>query len=299
MFQISDFINKHEFVAKLNKLISFDGKYSSLKDIPTAFPPKEHSHSVVNENSEPNSLGFISNETYQQLKKNLEVFAIDSSYIWNSWNSFEKVNLLGVIPFFSEKISANIYYQEILCTAQEQDINIDPFKNNVIDIFFDSQSFSLYEFSLVMGIWSNFCAWDSSDLDVVKKYIDYKTDFALFVPITFKLEVPCNEVNIDLKTTINITDEKISRAISTNRINFGIDRTCFLVNTNHDLFVMGSEGDLYSNHLLHILPDETYSCSQSRSLLFIEERRTITIQTLLEYRPNMGSYHKLRVLNVS
>lgn len=47
MFQVSDLINKHEFVAKLNKIFSFDGKYSSLTDIPTTFPPEEHSHNIA------------------------------------------------------------------------------------------------------------------------------------------------------------------------------------------------------------------------------------------------------------
>lgn len=65
MFYIYDYINKSEFVKKLKQI--FDGKYSSLKNIPSEFKPISHQHDCVDFSS--SNSGFVSSDTLKELSE--------------------------------------------------------------------------------------------------------------------------------------------------------------------------------------------------------------------------------------
>lgn len=303
MFKITDFILKREFIAKLNNKLSnlfeFDGKYSSLSDIPVKFKPAKHTHTIIDETSESGSAGFIDYKTINNLKSHIKECEPNSDYIWGDFSAQNNVNILGIIPFFTGKIPAGIIYQNAIWDSQEVNVNIDPFKHNVINVT-NVHNLPLIEISLIMQNLSGFCSWNSSALEEIKRYIDYRRDYAWFIPITFKIAVPCREMNFDFFNRIKILNENIKRFIREDQIEFSVDRTSFLVNSNHDLYLMGSVGSANSIHLLHVIPYEALTVTLDRYELFITgEPRIITIQTILEIRPNLGSYHRLRVLNLS
>ena len=296
MFKIADLINKHEFIAKLNNRLSnlFDGKFSSLKEVPNEFTPVKHSHEIVTEKSEEGSIGFIDYNTLNSLK---ETFQPNANYVWQVVDTESNVNLRGVVSYFADKINSDFLYQTTSWNSREVAITINPFKHNVIYATVGS-NLPLIELSLVMQELSDFYDWHNLETRNLKEYI-MQFDATLVIPITFKIELPCAEMNIDFKPFIKILDEGIMTVFNKNEIPFRVDRTCFLVNLNHDLYIMGSNGDSDSVHFLHLLPDEGLSCTSSdRTNLFIRESRMITIQTLLEYKSGYSVNH-LRVIHVS
>lgn len=292
MFDVSNLINKREFIKKLNDktLNLFDGKYSSLTEIPTEFPPEEHTHELVSSEN----VGFVDSQTVNVLKNGIKNVEPNVNYQWLGFSNESVVCLRGIIPYFVEKNNSGVSCQTIINSSSEETFNIDPFKHNVIELI-EVKELSVVEIALEINELLGFCLWDYSNIDCVSEYFS-KVDGSIVIPITFKIEVPLFDIDLCLVPRIQINNNYIRRIFQTDRFDFKLNSCCHLENMNHDIYV---NSDMDSNTLLYVRPDAGYSLvNGNRYHLFVNERRLVTIQTLLDINPK-NSVHTLHLLHVS
>ena len=292
MFDVSNLINKREFIKKLNDktLNLFDGKYSSLTEVPTEFPPEEHTHELVSSEN----VGFVDSQTVNVLKNGIKNVEPNVNYQWLGFLNESVVCLRGIIPYFVEKNNSGVSYQTIINSSSEETFNIDPFKHNVIELI-EVKELSVVEIALEINELLGFCLWDYSNIDCVSEYFS-KVDGSIVIPITFKIEVPLFDMKLCLVPRIRINNNHIIRIFQADRFDFKLNSCCHLENMNHDIYV---NSDMDSNTLLYVRPDAGYSLvNGNRYHLFVNERRLVTIQTLLDIAPK-NSVHTLHLLHVS
>lgn len=133
MFQVSDFINLREFIAKLNSKLSnlFDGKYSSLSEIPTEFPPEGHTHDIVTE-TEP---GFISSFDFDFFKNSCTPTPFihnEEGYAWIGNAFYTPINLNGYAALCCNKLSYNVKKYSCRALATFEGPYISLFHQNII-----------------------------------------------------------------------------------------------------------------------------------------------------------------------
>lgn len=140
MFGIKDFVNPYEFIKKLNDKISnlFDGKYSSLTEIPTEFPPEDHTHKLVSELND----GFVSVEMLNKLLNNIskEDRRTVISYVFNSLTNLLNIQRPQVIwdsntPSITPIVASD--FQELLfCKYQYKchNVRFDATTNDVVQV---------------------------------------------------------------------------------------------------------------------------------------------------------------------
>lgn len=138
MFHVSDFWNLREFIAKLNNKLSnlFDGKYSSLREVPAEFPPKGHIHSVASE-SEP---GFMSAEDYKNFSNfyNTAPGLINGEgFFWKGDQDKTPINVNGYAMLYCNKLGYHMQKWSSLALRDFEGPYIHLFHQNVI--YFDCE----------------------------------------------------------------------------------------------------------------------------------------------------------------
>lgn len=163
MFNIKDFVSPRQFIAKLNKLFSFDGKYSSLTDIPNSFPPEEHTHTIVSETGP----GFISKSDYDHFCNTYTPTPFIHSelgYAWKGDSNYTPINVNGYAALYCNKLGYNIKQW----STRELNRSLGPY----VSLFNHNIIYLTPEFTMGSGDHSHLSGTDSFVLNLYLELTD-------------------------------------------------------------------------------------------------------------------------------
>lgn len=302
MFHISDFWNIHEFIVKLNKIFSFDGKFSSLEDIPAKFKPEGHTHPEVTINSPSGNTGFISKETYEELAESCTFFRREDGVLYNDFGCFESME--GGIFLALSRMSSIIEEFSIDVTRNKEPnfkIRVNPFVYNVISIYLmdiTPPAIFLYpHFVLAPDPGSVFFANDKFGYKNLINFFQ-EGEKEIYVPVSFRVYhgvyISMAQSSMIFLSNEIVDDTHIcpdNTIVLENRFN----DVCVLTNKNNDLYVTEKS---YSNAAIPLLEIDYLYESQNPSNYNTTTPRLITIETIWKIIPGIPTI-KMSILHVS
>lgn len=219
MFSIRDFINIREFIAKLNDKmpVLFDGKYTSLTDIPDDFPPAEHTHSLASAQNDGCLLSddlkefFVAKERARDRKKS---HSNDFKKIGNNlqlstnivnWETQEPLKTKVSAADFMYLLNSKYQYVFTSVAAEVYEtitIPVYPYCHNIINLSAsDPLGISSKRQSANIRLLIDFTT-EQIRSNLFKKFssgrcigTSWSSRFSLtplFIPITFTFDIRCN-----------------------------------------------------------------------------------------------------------
>ena len=301
MFHISDFWNIREFIVKLNKIFSFDGKFSSLEDIPAKFKPEEHTHPEVTINSPSGNTGFISKETYEKLAESCTFFRSKDGVLYNDFGCFESME--GGIFLALSRMSSIIeeFSIDVTRNATNFDIKVNPFAYNVISIYLmdiTPPAIFLYPHFIPAPDPGSvfFDNYKFGYENLINFFQEGKKE--IYVPVSFRVYHGVYR-SMAQSSMIYLSNEIIDKTKICPDTTIGLENrfndVCVLTNKNNDLYVTEKS---YSNAAIPLFEIDYLYKSQNPSNYNTTTPRLITIETIWKITPGIPTI-KMYILHVS